>query len=418
MTTNKYRTHDTIRRLTLPLAPVLKPGEERAAVTKRLRPADSLDLSYTVDQLAPAVLTTLNICGRPWSVIAVYSPYSPDVHVMLMETGKDRYLPAPESIPSEEGEAVSGVIAAVLEFLGARKENETLHFGYNWSPRSWGNVEERGGFQSIPTKWHAMIWGWPRFPEPGKKTAYADWIERSRMSYPARRIFGEDSGTKLFAALILDRLQQPAGPSAPYLENCEPEDTGVVCRINTSLTSALAAPGFFSGFLIPAAKVLDGLMRELTEMFTDIDCAALDAVLKRIEHGPPDPRTLRDIRRPPRLKPETEIRKACAEKGLPEEFTNLVYEAVRHRAAESPDVEQWWRKGFGYALVLGGRKEENSCVLRILPGIYAGPGGVVEAQGVFLKRRLDKVLSPEEIHIKSRVYHDLAAYLTARFPVY
>lgn len=86
---------DRILEITVPLSPLLRPGEEQPRPTKRLRPQDSLDLKHLLEQLAPSTLTTLSVGGKPWSVVSVFSPYTPDLHVMLVEASADRYLPEP-----------------------------------------------------------------------------------------------------------------------------------------------------------------------------------------------------------------------------------------------------------------------------------------------------------------------------------
>lgn len=413
-------THDAnkILRLTLPLSPLLGKDADAPLVSKRLRPADSLNLRQTVRELAPAILTTLDLCGRPWSIIAVYSPYSPSMHVMLMETSGDRYLPAPDSIPDDEGEAVAGVIAAVLRFIQERADTESVYFGYNWSPRSWGDVEEQGGFQSIPTKWHAMIWGWPAFPAPGKRTTCADWIDLRTISNPARRIFGAGDYIEPFSALIASRLQANPEIKRMLLHGCTTGEQGPVCALPYSLPDMLTQNTFFSRLLKPAAVILDGVMRELTELFTTLDCRRLDRLLATIEKGLPDESVLSELRTPPVLRPKGDIAAAFAERGFPRELFPIMYRAVKARAEMTGKREDWWRKGFGYALVFGQHKSREHCTLRILPGLYVGPGGVVEAQKVYLKRRLDVTIQQHEMEERSRNLWELTEYLKSKFSVY
>ena len=407
-----------IMRLTLPLTPVLRKGASDPVITKRLRPADSLNLHGMIAELRPGTLTTLNVCGYPWSVIAVYSPYSPEIHVMLMETSPDRYLPAPNALPDEEGEGVAQIIGAVLSYIGDRAGMESVYFGYNWSPRSWGEVEEQGGFQSIPTKWHAMLWGWPSFSRFQAGASCADWISRDKLGLPARRIFGEAAYMKPLSRVITERLQAHDPIRRAFFRDCGSGGSGAVCTLKTSLLDTVTEPAFFSSLLKPAAGILDGLFAELTELFTDIDCGYMDSVLKSIENGPVPPHVLKNLRSAPQIRPETEVKKKFLARGFPEDLFQPVYQAVSNRAALSKTHAEWWRKGFGYALVFSDTTVGDHCMLRILPGLYVGPGGIVEAQGVYLKRRLDQVISPEEMREKSGVLWKLADHLNSRFTVY
>jgi len=91
---------------------------------------------------------------------------------------------------------------------------------------------------------------------------------------------------------------------------------------------------------------------------------------------------------------------------------------VKNRCLETDHHHTWWRKGFGYALVFKSRKSDKKCELRILPGVYLGPGGVVEAQGVLLKRPTDQFISDSEIKTKSHLLWDLTAHLKKNFETF
>lgn len=50
-------------------------------------------------------------------MISVYSPYTPDAHVIVIETSKDRYLPSLEWVLDAEGERVVKLWYTVLDFF-------------------------------------------------------------------------------------------------------------------------------------------------------------------------------------------------------------------------------------------------------------------------------------------------------------
>ena len=244
--------NDKLCRLTLPLSPLLHPGEEEPRPSQRIRPADSLDLSRTVEQLRPSILTTVTINNNPWSVVSVFSPYSPHVHVMLMETGKNRYLPGPESLPPGEGEQTTDIMATIIDFIAAQQPRSTIYLGYNWSPRAWGIYEERGGFQSIPTKWHTMIWDWPDLQAAARLGAEIDWINRTSLSFNKRRIFGEAAYLEPFSRLIVSQLRRNSSLDQRLLEfSATPR--GVEARLSLSL-SQLISGTFFTSLLHPPLK--------------------------------------------------------------------------------------------------------------------------------------------------------------------
>jgi hypothetical protein len=275
---------DKIPCLTVPLSPHMSPGEDAPKETKRIQPEDSLNLRGLTDALEPSILASFYIGGKTWSVVSVYSPYSPDVHVMVMETNPDRYVPGPEKVPDVEGDDLMGICASVLEFVARRESNATIHFGYNWSPRSWGDIEEKGGFQSIPTKWHTMIWGWPPFPAEDETTEYAGWIENSKLTPGARRILGENDYVEPFCRLIKQRLEESFPEGTEFiqllpLDESKIDDRCLYIPFNYSITQILKTPAFFSQILKPTAVVLEQITRDLTETLTTLNYGKIDEVL-------------------------------------------------------------------------------------------------------------------------------------------
>ena len=147
--------------LTIPLFPYLPAGRQKPPVTKRIRPDDALDLKGMLKEIRKSEVTTFRF-GRQ-SVVAVICiqllqpRYSRDVY----RNESESLYPGPEKIPVSEGERLMKLWATTLELIARRKTVATIHAGYNWSPRAWGKEEEKTGFQSLPTKWHPHLWGWP-----------------------------------------------------------------------------------------------------------------------------------------------------------------------------------------------------------------------------------------------------------------
>lgn len=406
---------EKVVKLTLPFFPFIQPGEASPRKSARVRPVDALDLEHLMEAMSPSLLATVEIRGKPWSVISVYSPYSPDIHVMLMESSTDRYLPGPEWIPDDEGDGLMRLWTFILEFLARREENATIHAGYNWSPRSWGVEEEKTGFQSVPTKWHPMLWGWPPFAAEGG--AGFEWIDAAALSRAERRILGENDYAEPFGAWIEERLEDSFSARPEFRElfpgrNWRIDGRGIEVRLEGSVLEVLRKPGFFRRILGPLSRGLEGIMRDLTEALTFIDCRQMDDVLRGVERG--ESVDLNTLRATPSMRGEEEIRDHFEGKGIPLSLLELVLDPLRRRCGEEGDPYFQWRKGFGYSLVFGGPSRGRSGTLRIMPGIYIGPGGVVEAEGVVIER-------PEVIHDddkdaleKSRVYWALKDWIRSR----
>lgn len=404
-----------VRMLTIPLFPYLQPGEERPRETKRIRPDDTLDIRSLLKEIKKSTIITLEICGKPWSVVSVYSPYSLDVHVMLIETSPNRYLPGPEKIPEGEGTCLMELWATILDLIAERQVNATVHVGYNWSPRAWGQQEEKNGFQSIPTKWHPHLWGWPPFHNtPREKLKYGEWIDSTSLLPCEKRLLGDNNYAEPFGLLIKNKLKEAFPQDTLFNRlfsnrNWLINGSGIYAPFNTSVPEILRTPKFFSHVLKPLAVQLDQLTRDLTEALTKIKCKDMDDILVETERG--RPKNWERLRVRPIMQTEAYIRKVFKEKGYPESLCEAVLEPVRNRCNEAGDPDNWWRKCFGYALLFTGPSEGKSGQIRIMPGVFVGPAGVVEAQGIVIRRPEDKQVSDSEIREKSEVLWQLATNL-------
>jgi hypothetical protein len=410
-----------IPRITIPLTPYMPPKGGKPVETKRIRPQDALDLRGFIEELKPSIIKTCSIDQKSWSVISVYSPYGPDIHVMVMETSPDRYLPGPEWVPDAEGDLLMDVWCSIIDYIGQREENETIHVGYNWSPRSWGEPEEQTGFQSIPTKWHAMMWGWPAFPPKNEGNEYFSWIDPSVLSPAVRRLLCENTYAEPLADLIRQRLEQSFPEGSRFVELFPPwewkaDSRGIHVKFNNPIKHVLSTPNFFSQVLKPLAVLMDDILRELTEAMTRLQCRAIDDILIKTEQGPLHEDDLKVLRRAPDLRPLDEIKHTFQKQGYPDKLLTSLMEPVRNRCKEAGNPDDWWRKGFGYALVFSGPSKGAGGELRIMPGVFVGPGGVVEAEGVVLCRPEDRRMKTRNIKKKSRILWELANTLNDQCP--
>ena len=401
-----------VKVFTIPLFPYLQHGRKKTPPTKRIRPADSLNLKKMVKEISKSTVITLDINEKPWSVTSVYSSYSPDLHVMLVETSSNRCLTGPERVPDSEGDCLIKALAAIMTFITDRKNNVSIHFGYNWSPRSWGKEEEKTGFQSIPTKWHPHVWCWPDFDNLSvQKGKYVKLINPDSLGQQEKRLLGNNNYAEPFGIFIRDRLKKTFCKSSlfyklfPY-SNWVIDGRGISVPFNLSIDTLLRTPNFFSRVLKPMAVQLDLAMKDLTETLTTMKCDDIDRILLETEKG--YPKKLRMLRAIPTIRTEAYVRKIFKKKNYPESLVDAVFEPVSNRCNEYSNRINWWRKGFGYALVFSGSSNGNCGTMRIMPGVFVGPGGVVEAQGVILKRPRTDRCAAEKSGKKSALLWQLA----------
>ena len=399
----------SVKMLTIPLFPYSRQGRIHSQAIKRIRPSDSLDIRNMLEEINKSILITFDICGKPWSVVSVYSSYSPDIHLMLLETSPDRYLPGPERVPDIEGDQLMQLWSAIMDLIAKRKANRTIHTGYNWSPRSWGHEEEKTGFQSIPTKWHPQLWGWPAFHK-NRNTKFTKWVDAELLPLSEKRILGQNNYSQPFALLIKNKLKQTFHSNSLFAKlfahhNWLIDDRGLYASFDISVPQILRIPKFFSRVLKPLAVLLDEITCDLTQILTTIKCKDIDTVLASTEKGLP--KNWEKLRATPRMRSLPSIGKAFAQKDYPQSLLDAILEPVRNRCSPHAAPLNWWRKGFAYSFVLSSQSDGKGGQIRIMPAVFTGPGGVVEAMGVVLRRPEDKQFSEAQIIKKSKTLQQL-----------
>lgn len=374
-----------------------------------------MNLRKMLKEIRKSSVMTFEIGKKPWSLTSVYSSYSPDIHVMFLEASPNRYIPGPERIPAREGNRLMELWAATLASIARRKTVSSIHVGYNWSPRAWGKEEEKTGFQSLPTKWHPHLWGWPALDNlSGKKVWYAGEVDIESLSQQERRLLGDNNYAKPFGLLIKKRMGETFSRGSLFRKlfprrNWHIDGRGIYTRFSVSVPKILRTPEFFGQVLKPLAAMLEEIMRELTETFTTTRCRDIDRILNQT--GKSRPKNLAILRASPAIRDEKAVRKIFRQRKYPVGLFEALWRPVWNRCCEQGSPVDWWRKGFAYALVFNGPSKGNWGELRIMTGVYVGPGGVVEAEGVIIKRPEDRKFSDREVRLKSEDLRHLAEVL-------
>lgn len=390
--------------LEIPLAPLILKGEDEPIITERLRPYKTLNLKELVDEISLSSLFTEEIQGKPWSVISTVSPYSLDFHVMLMELSKDRYLPSLEYVFDSEGDDLMNLWVRIIKYMKKTRKNQRIVLGYNWSPRSWGELEEKGGFQSIPTKWHGMFVTWP------KSNKNFNFVDKS---FNFKRFNGENDFlcdiVKDWNLGISDIKNNHSSTCISNGEMIKSTD-GFIMNFNCSLDELFEINGFFSKFLKPLASYLNEYFKDLSDIFIDSPSWSdeIDNILKKISSNPLSSEDYKFIQDLSSLKTDEEIIYLLENKGFSKKAIIELMELVKNRYNLSHS--NGWRKGFAYALTFE-EINNNLSELKIVPGAYLGLGGVVESKGYMFKRPEDYNLSNEELKKRSNDLYKLASYL-------
>ena len=450
-----------VPRITVPLCPIVKKGEDKPLEGRRLRPADALNLKFMLDQLNESTIKTIQVDGKPWSIIPTVSPYSADFHVMLMETSKNRYLPSLEYVSDAEGNLLMKVWIEIIKHM--REKSGNIYVGYNWSARSWGIEEEKGGFQSIPTKWHGMFWTWPDFNiaedllDTNKdlssitgdlsgitedllganedlssiNSELIDFIKEEDVPLSFRRLNGEGffacDMVKDFKEKI-DEIKDAHCDSKVSSGISEIENGAYIVKFDGSLESILSSENFFSNFLKPIAEYLNNYFADLTDIFfkeirpsfsdmlfkrNNIYSNYLfkktwsnlaDKVLRKTSNGMISKEDYEFLQSMGDFKEDQDIISLLFEKGFSIDSAIGLFMMAKNR--RDGDYSIAWRKGFAYTLTFN--EMGSKTILKITPGAFLGPAGVVESLGVILQRPEDRTLSNEELVRKSEELHQWA----------
>jgi hypothetical protein len=416
-----------VLRMRVPFAPLFTPLEAAPRSSQRIGLSDSLDLARVSREVSRNAIFSCVLGDGVWQCIPALSPYGPEGHVMLIETRTNRYLPTAELIPDGEGDELLRLASSILVETTRLYGDGTINVGYNASPLGHGKEEEEfGGMQSIATKFHLQLWGWPPEPDFCGEAQYNDyrasWIPISQLSEAQRSIliandYGVEFGKLLANAIRRDLAGRAPGPSRLLdIERWTYDARGIVAPFDCSVLELISSPSFFHLTLKPMAASLSASLQRLTEAFVRMDCDRMTETLRRCELGPLSPEEMAGIRAVPEMRPVDEIRAAFLRKGWPAALLEQFLPMVQARCAPQPGQSQvpTWRKGFAYSIVFSGRVQGASGEMRIMPVAQLGPAGVVEAQGIVLERvRQSAPLS--ELRRKGHALHDLGLKLANLF---
>ena len=416
-----------VLRMRVPLAPFCSPFDAAPRCSQRIGLKESLELERVCREVSRNAIFSCVLGEGKWQVVPVLSPYGPEGHVMMIETRANRYLPTLESIPDEEGDELLGLASSILVETTRLNGDGTINLGYNASPLGHGEEEEKyGGMQSIATKFHLQIWGWPPEPDFSGEAQYNDyrasWIPISQLTDVQRSIliangYGVEFGKLLANAIRREFAGRQPGPSHLLdFARWTYDARGIVAPFECSVLELISSPHFFSRILKPMAATLSDSLQRLTEAFVRMNCAKTFATLRRCELGPLLPEELASVRAVPEMRPVDEIRAAFLREGWPESLLEQILPMVQARCAPQPGESKapMWRKGFGYSIVFSGRAQGSSGEMRIMPVAQLGPAGVVEAQGIVLERvRQSAPLT--ELRRKGFALHELSLKLANLF---
>ena len=326
------------------------------------------------------------------------SPYSHDIHVMVMDLSPDLYLPSPELINDLIFEKICKTVNKCIDYMRI-KNYKCICAGYNWSPYSFGIPEEVTGGQSIPTKFHFSLWTWDDLKK----------FDNKKEIKPAnKRVLGDNNYGIPFARFFYEKIKDIIKNSNFFDEpifssTCAfiPFKEGVI--INNVISN---------GKLIKEiADVLAKNLKRLSEILSDSNIDEMLDILKNIENRLLTDDEISKLKKTPKIKPLNDCLNKCQDENEKEIIIAIYQSAINREQGKSID-DIIWKKNFSYSLSLCESKiPEIKSGMRIFSLPQCGPGGVVESYKCLLTRPESCIATEEEIIYHNNLLWDLVDYL-------
>ena len=368
----------------------------------RMRPNDSLDLKKLTDVLKQSSLYTEkkenNEEKEEISVVSVLSPYSHDIHVMVMDLSPKLYLPSPELIDDHIFEKICKTVNKCINYIRT-KNYKCICAGYNWSPYSFGTQEEITGGQSIPTKFHFSLWTWDDLKKFDKKREIKKEI---------KRVLGDNKYGLPFAHFFYEKIKTIINNSKLFDEPI----FSSTCVFIPFKEGVLMNNVISDGKLIKEiADIIAKNLKRLSEILSDCDIDAILNILKNIEKRLLINEEVEQLKKTPKIKPFNDCLNNCEDENEKEIISALYQYAINREQGKSIE-DGIWKKNFSYSLSFCESKmPEIKSGMRIFSLPQCGPGGVVESYNCILSRPESSMATNDEMIRHNNLLWDLADYL-------
>lgn len=370
----------------------------------RMRPNDSLNLKKLTEVLKKSLLYVENKENKDGkeeiSVVSVLSPYSHDIHVMVMDLSSELYLPSPELINDYIFEKICKTVNKCINYI-REKNYKCICAGYNWSPYSFGTQEEITGGQSIPTKFHFSLWTWDDLKKFDKK---------KEIKKELKIILGDNNYGLPFAHFFYEKIKNIIIDSNFFEEPI----FSSTCVFIPFKVGILINDVINNGKLIKdIAESIAKNLKRLSEILSDSNIDEMINILRNIEKRLLTNEELEKLRKTPKIKPLNDCLNLCKDENE-KEIINALYQFAINREQEKNIDDGIWKKNFSYSLSFCESKmPEIKSGMRIFSLPLCGPGGVVESYKCILTRPESCIANNDEIIYHNNLLWDLADFLNA-----
>ena len=368
----------------------------------RMRPNDSLNLKQLTEVLKKSLLYVEKKENKDdkeeISVVSVLSPYSHDIHVMVMDLSSELYLPSPELINDYIFEKICKTVNKCINYIRSRNY-KCICGGYNWSPYSFGTQEEITGGQSIPTKFHFSLWTWDDLKK---------FDNKKEIKKELKRVLGDNNYGIPFARFFYDKIKNIIINSNFFDEPI----FSSTCVFIPFKEGILINNVINNGKLIKdIAESISKNLKRLSEILSDSNIDEMINILKNIGKRLLTKEELEKLRKTPKIKSLENCLNLCQDE-IEKEIIKSLYQYAINREQEKTIDEGIWKKNFSYSLSFCESKmPEIKSGMRIFSLPLCGPGGVVESYKCLLTRPESCMANNDEIIYHNNLLWDLADYL-------
>ena len=368
----------------------------------RMRPNDSLDLKKLTNVLKESLLykekNETKEEKEEISVVSVLSPYSHDIHVMVMDLSPELYLPSPELINSHIFKIICKAVNKCINYMRS-KNYKCICAGYNWSPYSFGTPEEITGGQSIPTKFHFSLWTWDDLKK---------FDNKKEIKPASKRVLGDNNYGIPFAHFFYEKIKN-------IIKNSNLFDEPIfssTCAFIPFKEGILINDVISNGKLIKEiADAIAKNLKRLSEIISDSDIDEMLNILKNIEKRLLTDEEISKLKKTPKIKALNDCLNECQDENEKKIISAIHQYAINREQDKSID-DIIWKKNFSYSLSLCESKMPGiKSGMRIFSLPICGPGGVVESYKCLLTRPESCIASNEEIIYHNNLLWDLVDYL-------
>ena len=368
----------------------------------RMRPNDSLDLKKLTNVLKKSLLykekNETKEEKEEISVVSVLSPYSHDIHVMVMDLSPELYLPSPELINSHIFKIICKTVNKCINYMRA-KNYKCICAGYNWSPYSFGTPEEITGGQSIPTKFHFSLWTWDDLKK---------FDSKKEIKPASKRVLGDNNYGIPFAHFFYEKIKN-------IIKNSNLFDKPIfssTCAFIPFKEGILINDVISNGKLIKEiADAIAKNLKRLSKIISDSDTDEMLNILKNIEKRLLTDEEISKLKKTPKIKSLKDCLNKCQDENE-EEIISAIYQYAINREQDKSIDDIIWKKNFSYSLSLCESKMPGiKSGMRIFSLPLCGPGGVVESYKCLLTRPESCIASNEEMIYHNNLLWDLVDYL-------